>query len=229
MYSYTSLRFVCLVLGKSSKNLLPNGDLMLWFKYHGRIHQNISLKIKIKCKWNLAEHRSRAIGLITTLQMGCTEGCARMTISQTDESHLPPRKLTKYPPKVILLSCKPCSPDSGGWLGHGVELIQLKLIWLIDEFIETYWNNHLGNINQLIPTIWFDLIGFTWLIHCLVDCFIWVHVIWLIDGLVDWWVYLIWFDLIWFDLIWFDLIDWLIDCHCVTYLSLILDLSSVCL
>lgn len=118
----------------------------------------------------------------------------------------PTTRWTKPPPKVILLSCKPCSPDSGGWLGHGVELIY----WWID------WIQSFGNHQSIDSN---DLIRLIWLIHCLVDCFIWADVIWLIE----WWV--LWLMSV-FDLIWFD---WFIDCHCFTSLSLILDLSSVCL
>ena len=117
----------------------------------------------------------------------------------------PTTRLTKCPPKVILLSCKPCSPDSGGWLGHGVELIHWRIDWT-----QSFGKHQSIDSNDLI---WFDWIylndslfgGLFHLSWCdLIDCFS--------DGLFDWWLYLIWFDLIWFDLIWFDwLTDWWMD------------------
>ena len=154
-------------------------------------------------------HRSRAIWSITTLQMGCTEGRAPMTISQTNESHLPPRDEQNLHRRSYF--------SAVSHVALTVEVgSDMELSWFIDGLIEY---NHLGNINQLIPTIWFDL--FDWFIVWWIVSIELMWFDWLSDGFFDWWVYLIWFDLIWF--------DWFIDCHCFTSLSLILDLSSVCL
>ena len=149
-------------------------------------------KKKNESKWNLAAHRSRAIWLITTLPMGCTEGCAPMTISPTNESHLPPRDSQNVHRRSYFSAVSHVALTVE--VGSDMELSWFNSSWfdsLMNWLNTIIWETSINWFQQfdsiyLIDSLfgglfhlsWCDLID--WVMGCLIDECIWFDLIWLI-------------------------------------------------